>query len=241
MGTAHTSPVPDYCPNCARDTPTSIDLNRGGQFVGQCAVCKVPKGNGAIEVAFTDPKGRSVRTSRSIVGTGAKVGGDQDERELPAMVKPTQELPQAKVLPFPQQAAHGARQAAAAPSGPQSAEQIVEGARATPAQLDAESPALEAELARAKLHRKGLAKMVAAYDGVAPRRSAAPAIADPGPPSPAPAADPVLTQMPAGTMLLVAPPPADVEITYTDGAPEPEATKPARKRVAGRFARRAAP
>jgi hypothetical protein len=230
MATAKTSPVPDYCPACARDTPTSIDLNKGGQFVGTCAYCKVPKGTGAIPVVFSGPKGGAVITSRPIAGTGSKVGGDQDERELPAMVRPEQV---AQVLPFPQRPnAPGSRLDPldlSAPAAVTSADDIVAISRLQLARLDAQIPDLEAQLAAAKAHRKGLAKMIAAYDGVPKppaRRRAEPAIADPGPPPSAARPTDAVTSAPIH------------EPVITEAAPAP--SKPARKRANGRFARTAA-
>jgi hypothetical protein len=239
MGIAHTSPVPDHCVNCGGNTPTKIDLNKGGQLVGVCGVCGVNKGSGAIEMVMDQPAhvGRKrVRTSAPIVGAGSKVGGaaDEDMRVLPTLTRapePPQDNVRRLPLPLPSiaESVVQPRQRVIATS----AADVVEGARLQLAELDAQIPALEAELAAALAHRKGLAKMIAAYDGVPkpkPRRreaSGEPLIADPGPPpESAPRPTDTITEAPIP------------EPVITEAAPAPG--KPARQRVNGRFARTAA-
>jgi hypothetical protein len=158
MGVAHTSRAPSWCPTCQADTGTLVDLAKSAQMMAYCAKCKGSKVAGAL--------------SQPLAAVG-KLLGEEDVTTVPLARAEQQDISNVRKLPV--------REAGAPPRRPvsahTSAEDIVEEARAQVARLDAEIPALEAELARARQHRKGLAKMVAAYDrGVAKR------IVDPGPP-----------------------------------------------------------
>lgn len=85
---------------------------------------------------------------------------NRDVAHRPVREAPAERQASVTSLPSPKRQARPATGA--------SADDIVASARAQLAALDLEIPELEANLARAKAHRRGLAKMVTAYDkGVA--------------------------------------------------------------------------
>jgi hypothetical protein len=157
MGVAHTSRAPSWCNTCQADTGTLVDLAKSAQMLAYCARCKGSKVAGAL--------------SQPLAAVG-KLLGEEDVGVIP-LARAEQPDSNVHQLPAREVSRAGRRPVMAATS----AEEIVANARAQVALLDAEIPALEADLARARQHRKGLAKMVAAYDrGIAKRA------VDPGPP-----------------------------------------------------------
>jgi hypothetical protein len=168
MGVAKTSVVPDFCPTCQADTPSWVDMNKKSQMIAKCKVCNHLKVAGALRSSLVVPNARQL-------GGNEKEDGD---RLLPVVeakiadvlpIRKGQPAAEVRLNGAPQQGRRGWAPDADAFPAQMTAESIVERARAELARLDAEIPAIEADLAHAKSHRRGLARMVAAYDRTNPR------------------------------------------------------------------------
>lgn len=133
-----------WCASCAVDVEGGpIEMNGAGQLVKMCPKCSAPLAGEAPTAS---------------VGPGAVTeDGRAAAKRVP--VAPAGAAPMAKVVQLPRGHAAPAPRAAA-----RSATEIIDEARTQLASLDVEIPELEANLARARAHRKGLAKMIAAYD-----------------------------------------------------------------------------
>lgn len=134
-----------WCSACTKDTPITVTFNDAGQIVKCCSVCGTPVGGGPVTAT---------------VARGALTEGGKAAAALVTEAPPERPQAQATVTNI---ASRRAPTHKAPPAGA-SAEDIVEQARAQLAALDLEIPELEANLARAKAHRRGLQKMVTAYD-----------------------------------------------------------------------------
>jgi hypothetical protein len=126
-----------FCTNCQKDVHPAIALNGASQIAPQCPRCTMPLGD-----ALTAPLAaydKANERPRPVAKPGSVV------EIRPGASKP----------------------AASAPRKTASLSDIVEDARAQLAEIDIRIPSLEAELAGAKAHRRGLSKMIAAYDKAA--------------------------------------------------------------------------
>jgi hypothetical protein len=110
------------------------------------------------------------------VGVSVEMGDEKNGfrpiRTCAACGKPTVPAqpvaaPSAQAAPADAQPSSRPRQVLApprAPQAPRTADEIVAQARAQLAELEVDIPRLEADLAHARAHRKGLARMIAAYE-----------------------------------------------------------------------------
>jgi hypothetical protein len=166
MGTARTSAIPDFCQTCQAETGSWVDMNEKSQMIAKCTVCKNQKMAGALSRPMAPPP-------RQLGGAGENEG-----RLLPVVsarladvlpIRPGPPVAEVRLNGAPQQGRRGWAPDAEAFPAQMTAESIVERARAELARLDSEIPQIEVDLAHAKSHRRGLAKMVAAYDRTNPR------------------------------------------------------------------------
>jgi hypothetical protein len=166
MGVAKTSAVPDFCNTCQQDTPSWVDMNKKSQMVGKCKVCNNMKTNGALATNLRFP---------SATQLGGQ--GEDTDRLLPIVpaqladvvpIRPHVKLPEVRVNGRLVEGRRGWAPDSESFPVVMTAEGIVERARAELARLGADIPLIEADLAAARAHQRGLAKMVAAYDRANP-------------------------------------------------------------------------
>ena len=134
---AATQPAALYCQSCDRDVWPAVAINDAGQLVKACPKCQAVLGGAITKPLFkADPKAavRALEPKDDAVARVLPIRGS-----LPA-VRVTEVAPRRTTI------------------------DIVEDARIQLAELDVDIPSVEADLAQKRAHRRGLAKMIAAYD-----------------------------------------------------------------------------